>query len=282
MLKEIITKYRENKLAHAYLIETNNVEKALNDLLEVIKFLNCESVYQEACTKCNICNLINKNSLPSLKIISPDGSTIKKNQIEELKKEFSSIPIYSKYNIYIIKNAEKLNSSSANSMLKFVEEPTDGIIGFFLTTNKDFIIDTIKSRCQSILLVYDSKNIMEKLSLDNETKDKYCKTIKSYLSKIDNGDFINNKEDLLNILPERSDILNLFQIILDLYYNQYLKLQKESYDSKNIALYETKDTLPIISQKIQIITKLLQDMSYNVNMELILDKFVIEMRGTNG
>ena len=43
------------------------------------------------------------------------------------------------------KNAEKLNGSSANAMLKFVEEPTEGILGFFITNNKDVIIPTIKN-----------------------------------------------------------------------------------------------------------------------------------------
>ena len=154
-VKELVNKYRENKLAHAYLIETNNLSSALSDVKELVKVLNCSNEYRENCTTCNLCNLINKNLLPSLKIIEPDGTSIKKAQIEELKESFSSIPIYSKYNIYIINNAEKLNPSSANSMLKFVEEPTSGIIGFFITTNKDVMIDTIKSRCQQIVLNYE-------------------------------------------------------------------------------------------------------------------------------
>ena len=123
-LLEIYKKYREGRLAHAYLIETNNIPKLMNDLKELIKALNCPEEYQETCHKCNLCNLISKNNLPSLVTIEPEGTSIKKSQIEDLKIAFETKPIYSKYNTYIIKNAEKLNGSSANAMLKFVEEHT--------------------------------------------------------------------------------------------------------------------------------------------------------------
>ena len=167
ILNEILTKYRENKLAHAYLIETNNLDLALQDLKELIKNLNCPHNFTSKCTECNLCNLINLNNLPSLKIIEPDGANIKKNQIETLKTDFSSIPLYSKFNIYIIKNAEKLNASSANAMLKFVEEPTQGILGFFLTSNKDVMIETIKSRCQTYTLNYETESLNSKLNISN-------------------------------------------------------------------------------------------------------------------
>ena len=180
-LKELVKKYRENKLAHAYLIETNNLTSAINDIKELIKIINCSNEYKENCTSCNLCNLINKNILPSLKIIEPDGTSIKKNQIEELKESFLSIPIYSKYNVYIISNAEKLNPSSANSMLKFVEEPTEGIIGFFITSNKDVMIDTIKSRCQQIVLNYENKSLIEELNLTCEQYAKYIKNGNLYI-----------------------------------------------------------------------------------------------------
>ena len=63
VLSEIISKYRENKLAHAYLIETNNLDATLNDLKNLLKQLNCPEKYATSCTNCNLCNLINLNNL---------------------------------------------------------------------------------------------------------------------------------------------------------------------------------------------------------------------------
>lgn len=281
-LKEIYEKYREGRLAHAYLIETNNTPRLINDLKELIKAINCPEEYQKSCKNCNLCNLIDKNNLPSLVTIEPDGTSIKKSQIEELKVSFETKPIYSKYNTYIIKNAEKLNGSSANAMLKFVEEPTDGILGFFITNNKDVIIPTIKSRCQSLVITYDSDNILDKLNITQEVFASYKELIKLYLNKITSNDLINHKELIINKIPERKDLEIMFKIIFEIYMNYLEKNLNKNYNQEIINIYEIKDENKEIISKLNIITKFLQDLSYNVNMELLLDKFVIEMRENHG
>lgn len=281
-LQELVKKHRENKLAHAYLLETNNVEYATNDIKELIKIINCNDEYKENCTNCNLCNLINKDNLPSLKIIEPDGTSIKKTQVENLKLNFGTKPIYSKYNVYIIKNAEKLNLSSANSMLKFIEEPTEGIIGFFITSNKDVMIDTIKSRCQSLVLNYDNDNLKSSLNITDEQYENYLMVIKSYLHNLNSSNIINNKKEVLAIFSERKDIENILKIILEIYYQYFLKLLNKNYQEEITKIYELKLSITEITKKLQIISQTLEDLSYNVNIELLLDKFIIEMRDTNG
>ena len=280
-LLDIYKQYREKKLAHAYLIETNNTSKLLEDLKALIKAINCPEEYQEKCLKCNLCNLINKNNLPSLIMIEPDGTSIKKGQIEDLKISFETKPIYSKYNTYIIVSAEKLNSSSANAMLKFVEEPTEGILGFFITNNKDVIIPTIKSRCQVLVATYESDNILEKLNITAEELTNYQTIIKDYLNRINNNSFINNKDLILSKLSERKEIETLFKIIFEIFYNNFLKNINKEYDQTLIEIYNEENNNKIIKE-LNIITKFLQDLSYNVNMEILLDKFVIEMRNIHG
>ena len=281
-LLEIYKKYREGKLAHAYLLETNNIPKLIDDLKKLIKAINCPEEYQEECKNCNLCNLIDKNNLPSLITIEPDGTSIKKNQIEELKVAFETKPIYSKYNIYLIKNAEKLNGSSANAMLKFVEEPTEGIIGFFITNNKDVIIPTIKSRCQSLVVTYESDNLLDKLNITKEEFENYQNIIKEYLQKIKENHFINSKDLILSKLSDRKQIDTMFQIIFEIYYNNYLKLLNKSHNKELIEKFDMEENMQEIISKMNIIAKFLQDLSYNVNMELLLDKFVIEMRCNHG
>ena len=95
----IIKQNEKNKLSHAFLIETNNLSMCLDDVKEIIKIINKGSNE-------NIDKLIESNSLPSLCIIEPEGMSIKKNQMEELENKFSTKPIYSKYNNYVIYNAD--------------------------------------------------------------------------------------------------------------------------------------------------------------------------------
>lgn len=47
-LTEIYNKYREGKLAHAYLIETNNPQRLLEDLKKLIQAINCPAEFSES------------------------------------------------------------------------------------------------------------------------------------------------------------------------------------------------------------------------------------------
>ena len=214
--EKLVNLYHENKLSHAYLLVTNNIDYCFRDLKLAIKQIDCNEEYKENCTKCNICNLIDQNYLPSLIVIESDGKNIKKEQILELKRKFSTKPIYTKENIYVIKNAEALNSSSANTMLKFLEEPEDNIIGFFITNNVNNVINTIKSRCEIINIFYDVHELNID-SIDNDINKSYLDVAKNYLKKIEvekNLRIMYNKSELLNFYTEREDIKKIFQILV--------------------------------------------------------------------
>lgn len=277
-LEKLVTYYHENKLSHVYLIETNNINKCIYDLKEVIKKFFCENEYEKECKLCNICNLIEQNYLPSLCIIEPDGNTIKKEQILDLKKKFSSIPIYTKQNVYIIQNAEKLNGSSANTMLKFVEEPADYILGFFVTNDINNVISTIKSRCEIIKVKYDESELNIKTIYNDENKD-YFDVAKDYLNKLEVEKkhlILYNKDIVLNIFSEREQIRKLFKIILIIYealLNNKLGKNTENNDFIFLDFLTSKE----IIQRIKLVTNLLEDLEYNANIELLLDKFVIEL-----
>jgi len=283
-LQIIFDKYRENKMAHAYLIETNNQDKCVDDLLEILKMINCNDEYCSNCQKCNICNLINLNNLPTLKIIEPDGNFIKKQQIIELKENFSSKPVYTKYNMYIIKNAHQLNSSSSNTMLKFLEEPDGQVIGFFITNNKDNLLLTIQSRCQTIKAIYDENNETKDDMFYNENK---IKIISEYLENIESGRktvILQNKKVIISELLENIKLLDLFKYILDIYKEAlyYKKGFREKYIYNDNFSYIIKNNEEIILKKISLIMEYIDDIHYNLNTELLLDRFVIEMSGIDG
>ena len=279
-IEKIVKLYHENKLSHAYLLVTNNIENCLSDLKIAIKQINCNKEYLENCTKCNICNLINQNFLPSLIIIEPDGKMIKKEQILELKRKFSTKPIYTKENIYVIKNAEALNAASANTMLKFLEEPEDNIIGFFITNNVNNVINTIKSRCEILNVFYDVHELNID-SVDSDENKPYLEVAKNYIKKIEvekNMGIMYNKSELLNIYSEREDIKKVFQILVIIYeellkYKLHLSNLFSKLDVDFLEFLNYKDIL----NRINLLNKFLDDLNSNANIELLLDKFVIEM-----
>lgn len=280
VLENLVKYYHENKISHAYLIETNNLEKCYLELLEVIKQIFCQNEYSKECNKCNICNLVNQNYLPSLVVISPDGMNIKKEQIVELKKKFSTVPIYTKENIYIIKNAEKLNGASANTMLKFLEEPEPNILGFFITNNANNVISTIRSRCEVIKVLYD----IHELDINNITndinKDKFDVAIE-YLFKIEvekKLGIMYNRDVVLNKFSEREDIKTIFKIIFIIYEELLKKVMglDNKFDFEKINELSSLDKDAVL-RRINLVTKFIDDIDSNVNVELLLDKFVIEL-----
>lgn len=280
VLENLVKYYHENKISHAYLIETNNLEKCYLDLLEVIKQIFCQNEYNKECNKCNICNLVNQNYLPSLVVISPDGMNIKKEQIVELKKKFSTVPIYTKENIYVIKNAEKLNGASANTMLKFLEEPEQNILGFFITNNANNVISTIRSRCEVIKVLYD----IHELDINNITndinKDKFDVAIE-YLFKIEvekKLGIMYNRDVVLNKFSEKEDIKTVFKIIFIIYEELLKKVMglDNKFDFEKINELSSLDKDKVL-RRINLVTKFIDDIDSNVNVELLLDKFVIEL-----
>ncbi len=280
VLENLVKYYHENKISHAYLIETNNLEKCYLDLLEVIKQIFCQNEYNKECNKCNICNLVNQNYLPSLVVISPDGMNIKKEQIVELKKKFSTVPIYTKENIYVIKNAEKLNGVSANTMLKFLEEPEQNILGFFITNNANNVISTIRSRCEVIKVLYD----IHELDINNITndinKDKFDVAIE-YLFKIEvekKLGIMYNRDVVLNKFSEKEDIKTVFKIIFIIYEELLKKVMglDNKFDFEKINELSSLDKDKVL-RRINLVTKFIDDIDSNVNVELLLDKFVIEL-----
>lgn len=280
-LEKLVKYYHENKISHAYLIETNNIEKCFLDLKEVVKMIFCKDTYKTGCTNCNLCTLVEQQFLPSFIVIEPDGASIKKEQVLELKRSFSTMPIYTNDNIYVIKHAEKLNGASANTMLKFLEEPDPNIIGFFITDNSNNVISTVRSRCEVIKINYDVHEL-DINSLLNGVYDDKLNVIFDYLVKLEvEKDYLimYNKDVILSNFKEREDIKTCFKIML-IIYEELLK--KAMGMGNSFLLFSRLSKLESISycyltKRIDLIIKVIDEISYNANIDLLLDKFVIEL-----
>lgn len=239
--------YRENKFSHAYLIETNNVLLCLSDIKRLIKMTICSEEYEENCEKCNLCSLLDKGYLPSVLVIEPNGKTINKESIDELKEKFSYNSLYTKNNYYIIVEAEKMNDTAYNKLLKFLEEPEDNIIGFYICSNIQKMPPTILSRLEQVKIYYKEESIVneEMLKLAHEYLDLLIKDNKK-------GIWYNNNE-LCNYISERVDYIEFFKYLL-----------KYAFEKNDIQLTE-------------LIRRYLEKLEYNVNITMLLDNFVIEV-----
>ena len=152
------------RVNHAYLIETNNNdESVINNyvstfytqlLITSLNLTNNRNISKE-----KLITLLKNNNYPDLLEIKPVNNSIKKEQILELMKAFSNRSIYGTYQIYVIYQAEMLNPSAANTILKFLEEPEKNIIAILLTNNRYKMLPTILSRCSVITLKHEEEKL---------------------------------------------------------------------------------------------------------------------------
>jgi len=269
---------KNNILSHAYLIEVNNYEDDYKLVLSFVKMILCtknlKNIQSLNCGDCNVCKLVDDGSYPDLIVIEPDGNFIKKEQIIQLENEFSNYSLLSNKRIYIIKEAEKMNGYSANSMLKFLEEPCDDVIAILLTTNRYKIIDTIISRCQLLSL----KSIVELKDFD-----KFIVLLDNMVFIDDlfiNYDFIIsslflNNENKVDKNIVKNYFIDLSILFLDYYNNDKLNVSEE------LLLILNKISKDKIFNYICIIQNELYKLNFNVNTKLWLDMLFSKFIGGN-
>ena len=208
---DLLKRYKSNNLPNSILIHgLSGIGKRtfLNKLVKNI--LNIE--FKDNNLDHHL-NLFKNNTHPNIKIIEKeiDSKTgkIKTNitidQIRRLKTFLNSTSIIQNSSkIVIIDSADYLNISSANSMLKILEEPKENTYIFLISNQISLLLPTIRSRCLKI-----------KFNTHNLTN--FTNIIKDNIDEISNEE-INFYFELTygspgtTILYYNNDFLDIFQL----------------------------------------------------------------------
>ena len=92
---------------------------------------------------------------------------IRLEQIKNVKSFFSKKPIKSNLCMVVIEDIEMMNEAAANSLLKTLEEPKNGLF-ILITAKPESIIHTIRSRCQQIIFNRLSTSELQKVFQEND------------------------------------------------------------------------------------------------------------------
>ncbi|TWT06200.1 DNA polymerase III subunit delta' [Planomicrobium sp. CPCC 101079] len=171
VMKRLQGAYEKDRLAHAYLFEgpAGAGKKEITHFF--VKLLLCETPVENVpCETCRSCKLYNSGNHPSIVFIEPDGQNIKIDQIRDLISTMNKTGLNTGRKIYVIQEADRMNNSSANALLKFLEEPEMNVTAILLTERLNAIMTTIRSRCQLVSFQPLSRpKLMEKLMADGMT-----------------------------------------------------------------------------------------------------------------
>ncbi len=282
----IVNSVNNDCISHAYLIETNGVSYGLNLAVSLAKFFLCKNNDKK---KDRIIYEVDRGIYPDLYLIDNDSSDIKKDDILDLKKNFSLKSQNDNYRIYIINNANLLNSVSSNSLLKFLEEPENDIIAILLVDSRFDLMDTIVSRCQVLSLINNGSSL-SKLNWNSNG------------SSLNYEDFVNEeiaffvdfcvKMDLKNEFLLMNDFIkkikdNLYAFlvvslyfyydIFNMYYQKDLVFLNGFVNEKQKVM--KNNSINVIINKINLINLFINKCNTNVNKDLLIDDFIFKMTG---
>ena len=258
-----------NKLSHAYLVESRdcpNKKQIIDRFVEMLYSANSSEIISMQTIK---------NDGNYLEISSDSSSMIKKDQILDIQEKFMTKSLNQKCRIYVIYDADKLNKQAANSLLKFLEEPEENIIGILVADNRYKVLETIRSRCQILSLINTNYYIPDH-SVDfinnfiSMLEKKKLHAI-AYLQTVTDNQFYTKEQ--------WNEIFYLVEYIYEnaLRYKYGVKFDDNFIDI--ISLIASSNTADTLLKKITVLNNQIEKLEYNLNLNLMFDQFVIEFVG---
>ncbi len=287
-----------DKLSHAYILDSNGNMDALDIATAFAKEVVCYNIHDENEKKI-ICQRIDDGNFIDIKIIEPDGLWIKKEQLLELQEEFNKKSFEGSKKIYIIKGADKMNVQASNSILKFLEEPVDDIMAILIVDNVNLLLPTIVSRCQVMKLNKKDFNNNTRVNLDemirkteyeylsSEERDDIISSVLAFIDKLEKtglDTIIYAKNLWHNKFKDRSLNILALDIMINFYYDvlKYLSGGQAEFFTdytENITSIANLNDIMSIAKKIEIVDDAKNGVKRNLNVNLLVDKMIIGMCG---
>jgi len=147
------------KLPHGMLFVGLAETEKQRAAFELSQFLFCTSPNKEkSCGACPACKKAQNQHHPDLYTLQNGQKEILIGDIRSFQKWLSIRPHEAKYKVGLLYNAERLNLSSANSLLKTLEEPPPHGIIILLVRTAAGVLKTIQSRLMQVTFSFTSSD----------------------------------------------------------------------------------------------------------------------------
>lgn len=144
--KQLEKRLLEGRVSHA-LILTGDRRRELADYLA--QTYVCEGE-KPPCGVCIHCRKVKEGIHPDITIIGEDGDGLKVDALRALRSSAYIRPNEAERKVYIIDQADSMNQSGQNVLLKLLEEGPDYAAFLFLAQNPQTLLPTLRSRCETI------------------------------------------------------------------------------------------------------------------------------------
>lgn len=269
-------------VSHAYLFCGKEGIGKKTLAIEFAKSVMCnESVTLKYCGKCESCLTFKSGN--DFKIIVPTKNVIKVDEIREFCNELFLKPTKTSHKIFIIDDAECMNEQAQNALLKVLEEPPLYATIILVTSNKEKLLNTIKSRVVEVS--FDSLSEIEIKSIFNINNIEYTEEAIKY----SNGsykkalDFMN--DDMFEIAKEIAKLLENKDFLTTNRKFEEIKADKNLKSNITVILEKTmqiffmklKNEKNFEYKNIEKIEETIQKIKRNANVDLALDSLMVEL-----
>lgn len=104
------------------------------------------------CLSCAGCRKAEGGIHPDIVRVGDDGKDISVAQVRALRADAYIRPNEAERKVYILENAQTMNASAQNAMLKLLEEGPAYAAFLLLSENAGGILETVRSRCETLTL----------------------------------------------------------------------------------------------------------------------------------
>lgn len=150
--EQLSAQERGRGLSHAYLISgpAGSGKRTLARLLSAA--MVCTKSGDKPCGSCAACKKAFGGIHPDVIQVGADGKDISVGQARQARSDAYIRPNEAGRKIYIFHNAQNMNPSAQNALLKLLEEGPAYAAFLLLTENPGSVLSTIRSRCEGVAL----------------------------------------------------------------------------------------------------------------------------------
>ena len=258
--------------SHAYLFEVNSLVSAFPYIKEFAKRIICNNEYHRDCQlDCDICYQIDHDEYDDLYIVNPSTININTSEINKLLEYMKTKSLRKNgKRVYIIYGFERLTRDVSNKILKFLEEPEENIYALLMTEKIDRILNTIISRCQKISLHFFTVENNDNMTID-------MTQFLNYLYKNRYKTIAGVSKFWSNYMADRQLVYDCYNQLETIISKNISDIYSQNQDKKYQLDFIDKIDIGVLISIMQITMRLKALILQNINLNLILDRYIIEV-----